>query len=449
MWRIPRLFSVGTAVAVGAAWRIGVLVVDKRHQSLLLNDSLYYSAQATQLAHGTLFREIFVDRPGAEHGPLTQVLMASVSWVSQPVPWQRLVTVLCGIATIVVLARVARMVADDRAAVLAAWIAALYPNMWMNDGLVMSESVSVLAVGVTLLLALRVLTAAPVAAPRPAQRPAWLTACGASAGLAVLARSELVIMAAGLVALVGSLPQPRLARRIGSAALVALGISVVLLPWVGFNLARFERPVTLTTNDGTTLLGSYCDATFDGREVGGWSLACVVNDPLYSADEEPSVRSERQRSLAIAYARAHKSELPKVITARMARTLDLAGLSDLVHQDTGEERYAWASWAGIVSWWLLAPCAVFGLWRVRGRVRMLLLLPVAGVGITTVLFYGGHRIRSSMEAVVVVAAAVALSGWRPQPVGTDATCPRSDVGSLAVEQARADQQHHHEHSEPM
>ena len=42
---------------VGAIWRLGMLVVDKWHQPLLLNDSLYYSAQARQLVRvGVLLR---------------------------------------------------------------------------------------------------------------------------------------------------------------------------------------------------------------------------------------------------------------------------------------------------------------------------------------------------------------------------------------------------------
>ena len=51
---------------------------------LMLNDSLYYSLQARQLAHGVWFRELFVDQPGAEHGPLTSTLMAVVSWGDIP-----------------------------------------------------------------------------------------------------------------------------------------------------------------------------------------------------------------------------------------------------------------------------------------------------------------------------------------------------------------------------
>ena len=76
-------------VAVGFVWRLGVLVVDKWDQELLFNDSIYYSAWAKQLTEGRFFREVFNDLPTAEHGPLTSVLMAPVSWMDDPVAYQR------------------------------------------------------------------------------------------------------------------------------------------------------------------------------------------------------------------------------------------------------------------------------------------------------------------------------------------------------------------------
>jgi hypothetical protein len=115
--------------------------------------------------------------------------------------------------------------------------------------------------------------------------------------------------------------------------------------------------------------------------------------------------------------------LPVVVAARMARAVDLYRLDRLVDQDEGEERYRWASWAGIVCWWVLAPLAVLGLRRVDRHSRRLLLVPVVIVFITTVVFYGAHRIRSPLESTVVVGAAVALAGWwaarqRPEPAPT-------------------------------
>ena len=406
--RLPR--SAWLAVAVGALWRVGVLVVDKWHRALLLNDSFYYSGQASQLARGVWFRELFVDQPGAEHGPLTAVIMAPVSWMGHAVPWQRTVTVACGIATIVVVAMLARDLAGRRACIIAAWIAALYPNLWMNDGLVMSESASTLFIALLLWRLLRV---------RPTASWRAVVAIGAVAGLAALARSELIVLV-GLSAVwlwatdraTSDDPTAEgrtVSRSLRRPALFVVGAGVVVLPWVAFNLSRFERPVYLTTNDGTTLMGTYCADAFYGPGTGTWSLNCITADPEYRADEEPSVRSARQRTLALTYASDHLRRLPVVVAARVGGTLDLYGLSNAVHQDVGEERYRWASWAGIGCWWIMAPLAVVGLLRIRRSPRWLLLLPVIGVAFTTVVFYGGHRIRSPLEVTVVVAVAVVLA----------------------------------------
>ena len=378
---------------MGALVRLAVLV-EKWDRGLLLNDSMYYSGQAIQLADGTFFRELFVDQPGAEHGPLTAILLAPVSWVDDPTPWQRLLTTLFGLATVVVLGLVGHALGGRRVAVVAAWVAALYPNLWMNDALVMSESLSLLLVSSVLLVGLRLLRTAT---------PRLAILAGALCGLGALSRSELVLLAPALAIAVW------LVHRGWRHALMVVGACLaVLAPWITFNVTRFEHLVTLTTNDGTTLLGSYCDETFFGPSKGGWSLSCVVNDPQYRLDEEPSVRSARQRSLARAYAADHLSDLPGVVAARLGRTLDLYAVGDLLHQDVGEERYRWAAWAGVVSWWTFAPLAVLGVGRLARRERLLLAIPVAIVLVVTIAFYGGHRIRSSMEPSVVAAVAVAV-----------------------------------------
>ena len=71
---------------------------------------------------------------------------------------------------------------------------------------------------------------------------------------------------------------------------------------------------------------------------------CIVGDPEYRLDEEPSVRSIRQRDLAVRYVRENIEDVPLVVAARVARMLDLYGLDDLIKQDVGEERPRWAAW---------------------------------------------------------------------------------------------------------
>ena len=242
---------LGIVAAVGFVWRLALLVVDKWDQELLFNDSIYYSEWAKQLTEGRFFREGFNDLPTAEHGPLTSVLMVPFSWMDDPVAYQRLVTVICGTATIVVIGLLGRAVRGDRVGIVAAVIAALYANLWINDGLVMSESVSVLAVSAVLLSAHRVFVVGRTDARS-------LVVLGVLCGLAALARSELVLFVPMLALTVIVLRPPRDAapgmsqRWAGAGILVATAVAV-LLPWVVPNLVRFEllaRKVAMGSGSG-------------------------------------------------------------------------------------------------------------------------------------------------------------------------------------------------------
>jgi hypothetical protein len=193
------------------------------------------------------------------------------------------------------------------------------------------------------------------------------------------------------------------------------------------NLARFDRPVVLTTNEGTTLLGANCDSTYY-VDVGGWDVRCLGN--LQNDSVDASVRSRERRELATDYITDHAGRVPVVVLARLGRAVDLYGLDSLVALDRGEQKAGWAAWAGIVWWWVLAPLAILG-WVVCGRTRRTddrskarwwLIVPPAAVLATTVLFYGAHRIRAPAEPVVVVLAAVGAVAlyerWATRPRDT-------------------------------
>lgn len=373
----------------------------KWNQPLKINDSLYYSLQARLLAHGQLFRQPLVDQPGAEHGPITSTLMAPFSWGNDPVRWQRTVTVVCGIVLVWLIGRIARRLAGRQASLVAVGIAAVYPNLWLSDGLVMSESISMLTLATVLWFALD--------AAECAHRRSFIS-LGVALGLAALARPELLLLAPLVIAWLGISRRRRGQLIMPAVVSVALVAVLVLSPWVGFNIARFERPLLLTTNEGSTLLGANCDESYYGYGTGGWNVFCVVEGPI-SADEDPSVRSERHRSAALTYIRGHLGDLPRVVLARVGRTLDLYGMHDLIRGDVGEERPRLWAWAGVPCFWLLAIAAPFGARHLARRERWLLLVPIVGVIFTSVVFYGGHRIRSSAEPSLMLLAAMAIYSW--------------------------------------
>jgi 4-amino-4-deoxy-L-arabinose transferase-like glycosyltransferase len=386
----------------GLGLRVAVLLVEHLGQERGFNDSHYYSQQAIDLADGILFRDPTTGGPGAEHGPLTSVLLAPFSWMSDPLRFQQLGSVLIGTATIVVIGLIARRIAGDRAGLLASGIAAIYPNLWMNDGLVMSEGPGGLLVALWLLAGLRWHRA-----PSAAAAALW----GVIGGLATLTRSELGLLVV-LAALVILRNGTHLRWR--TAGLLVLGATLVAGPWMVWNTTRFERPVALTTNDGTTIRGANCDETYYGDAIGSWAVSCLVLDGGATVRTEPSVRSATWRREGLEYARENVTRVPVVVAARAGRLLDLYALGHQVDEDVRDDRPRWASWLGIVAWWALAPLAALGLVRTPGVARALLLSPAAVVVVTGLLFYGGHRIRSPVEPAVCVGAALAIAAWRPR-----------------------------------
>jgi 4-amino-4-deoxy-L-arabinose transferase-like glycosyltransferase len=400
---IARLGGRGIAVALllGIAVR-GVRLAMKWDVGLLFNDSYYYSAQAAQLAHGVFFHEVFTTQQGAEHGPLTPVVLALVSWMHSPVPWQRLGTAVLGALTVPLVGLLGKRVGGVGVGVTAAVIAALYPNLWANDALVMSESLAALLVTIALLCLVAWVD-------EPSARR--LVSVGVTLGLCALTRSELAL-AVPFVALIVVVVRRRGSRRWWPAvALLGVSFAAPLTPWVVFNAARFERPVLLTTNEGPALLGTNCDEVYYGPNIGAWSIFCVVHGTPDRPYADTSVRSAVQRSAGLHYVRTHLRRVPVVVTARVARLFDVYGLHNLVFQDVGEERQAWLSWSGIVCFWVLAPLAAIGLRRVTRRHRAVLLVPVAAAVLTSMMLYGAHRMRIGAEPVVVVGAAVVLAEW--------------------------------------
>jgi len=389
-----RRFAVGLLLitAAGAALRV-LHLITKLGDPLSISDALYYSIQAGRNSEGDWFREVLTNEPGAEHAPLTSLYLTPWSMGSgSGVTMQRVGITLVGIAVVAVIGLLGRRLAGERVGLVAAGIAAVYPNLWSNDVLVMSESLACLVVSLTLL-------AAVWADQSPTARRAAVI--GVLVGLAVLTRSELLLLGPGLAAIL----LWRTRRFAAPLVVVAVAVAVVV-PWSIYNLARFERPVLLSTNDGTTLRGANCDLTYND-DVGGWDTRCL--GPPDDGDVDASVRSARWRSEGLTYIGDHLGRLPVVVAARMGRTLDLYGLDSTIDNDVREEKARPVVVAGVVCWWLLAVGAIGG-WRGLRRTpaRWFLAVPVAGVLVTTVLFYGAHRIRAPGEPAIVVLAAAGI-----------------------------------------
>ncbi len=398
---------IAVITLTGATWRI-IMLISKWNIPLHYGDAWYYSIQAINNAHGRWFTEAsgpiqnWGVLPGAEHPPLTSIVVTPASLLSHPQFWQRATMTLLGIVGIVLISMLARRVGGRTVGVTAATIAAVYPNIWLSDSLVMSETLVIVMVVVVLLAALH-------HRDRFDLRSAVLL--GVLVGIAGHARSE-VVMYSPLFALIGvrSLPLRRWAKH---AAIIVAATGVTVLPWIAYNSSRFDTVVLMSTNEGNTWLGANCALTYGGSGIGGWNLLCLDNGVPPPAGENTAERSVRRRREAMSYARAHASRLPVVVAARVLRGADLYGPHENVRADLGEERPLWAIWLGVACWWLLAPMAAIGLWRTRRGVRYILTVPIIGVAAVTIVFYGSHRLRAPVEPLVAVGAATFLAACAP------------------------------------
>lgn len=412
-------FGIGLAVitAVGLVGRFASVLATRGDTDLcgydLCGDALWYSAQAHVIGQGhgfTSFTDHLVQT--ADHPPLTPLVLAPVSAIlggdTSPVTAQRLTMALLGAAVIVAMGFLGRKVGGRHGTsvgLLAAAIAALNANFWLNDIIVMSETLGTLGIIVVLLLVYRFVD-------RPSLGRA--AAVGAVVGVTMLARAELALFLpvtfAPMALWARSITVP---ARIGRIAIAGCCALAVLLPWTVHNLSRFDRPVLISTNDGLTLVGANCDDVYGVNDPGGigfWSLRCGEElRSRFPADADQSVVSAGYREIAIEYISNHKRLIPEVIAYRIGRAVGIYAPADMVWLNQGEGRSQWGSWVAMVQWYLLVPAAIAG--AVVLRRRGVPIWPLASTAvvvlITVVAFYGIVRFRLPLDVAVVVLAAVA------------------------------------------
>jgi hypothetical protein len=415
----------------------------------LHGDELFYSAAAEHLADGGGFTENPLavlagaePGPAADHPPLTVVVLAPVSWLGDapPLSWigdethvaqQRWVMAALGTALVALVGLLGRAVgralrtrrADD-VGLLAAALAAVYPGLWISDGLVFSETVANVCLVATLLLAVRTL-----------QRPsrATLVGLGCACALAALARAELVLLVP-LVALPAVIAGHEPGARAKPAMVTLVAAGTVLAPWLVFNLVRFEEPVLLSTNVGLALAGSNCDITYAGGGIGLTYLAepCV---PARSEGDQ-SVVAQRLQDRALDYMREHPARVPVVMAARAGRSLSLFKPADMLRFNQGEGRERWATMLGLLAYYPVLAFATAGslvAWTRHRPTGWVLVAPVVIVVLASALTYGQTRFRSPGEpSLVVLAAVAAIAAHQLLARARQAADRRSSVRSAAL-----------------
>jgi 4-amino-4-deoxy-L-arabinose transferase-like glycosyltransferase len=393
---------------------------------LPFSDGLWYHTQANFFVDGHGFIDPFAyafrgqTLQSAGHPPLFVFALAAVSFLGgTSVVAHQLTEIALDTLAVATIGLVAREVAGDRAGVIAACIAAVYPRLWATEGEVLSESLYAVTIASMLLAAYRFWRS-------PSLGRALVL--GLTVGLAALCRGEGLLFLPMLVLPVVELVPRVQARRPALLLAAAVGALVVLSPWTIYNATRFKEPVLISTSLGWVVSGANCDATFHGKGLGLWDIQCSAR-PV-TGDE--SQQSGQVRRLGTSYALDHIGHLPVVMAARVGRVLEL------FHPDPFTFGPSWVRLLMLGAWYGLIPVAIAG--TVVLRRRRVTLLPlvatVAAVMTSVALTWGSLRFRVPVDVTFIVLAAIALDaaiGGSPQRrVSLEATnvarCPTAPSG---------------------
>lgn len=375
-------------------------------------DAFFFHAVANLIADGHGFSHPFywvaggVEAASAAHPPLWPLLLAGFSLVGvEGELAHRLVGCGVGALLVVAIACLARRIGGDRAGVLAALLAAIYPVYLGADGSLMSEPLATLLVVLALLAAYRFV-----------DRPRWSSGVllGAAIGAAALTRSEnaglLVVLALPL-----ALSTPASLPRTRTVLALALGFVAVVGPWTIRNAITLDAFVPISTNVGSAVAGANCAQAYSGEFIGSWIPACAFAAATPPRDGRRYREAELARKWFAAgrgYALDHPDRLGPVAAVRVLRTWGVWRPREQATAYEGQNR-GFARLA-VLAFFPLAAVSAFGAYRLRRARRDLLILlsvPLL-VTLTSIAAYGSYRFRHPAEAVLIVLAAVTLAGAR-------------------------------------
>ncbi len=396
-----------TLVAFGI--RLAAILVDA-HKGVGFGDAYVYNVDANLLAHGVVGINPFpyVWLPGHPHvasaayPPLFSFVLGAASSVgAQSFLTHRIWCAILGAAAVPLGALVGRQLVGRRVGLLAGVALAVDPNLWMANSLTMSETIVPLVV-------LLVLLAAYHFWKKPTVGAAALL--GGALGAAALARDELSLLVVFVFVPLVWLARVSWAQRgrlLGCGLVVA---ALIVTPWVGWNMARFNSPVLVSDGLGITMAQSECNPTWYGKYAGWASFGCgLAVAPRVSGDE--AQRSSQEEHIALRYVGDHLGSVPAVAAERVGRTFGLYRPLQQMKLDSSIEKrpYLWAM-VGLGLYYVLVVFGAGG--AVVLRRRRVPLFPLLAMGATavvaSVLTFGDTRFATSFEVALALLAAVGL-----------------------------------------
>ena len=308
---------------------------------------------------------------------------------------------------------------------IAAFLVAVYPNIWMSDELALSETLTPLLVALVLLCAYRFWK-------RPGMRR--MLVLGAVTGMAMLGRDELSLLVPLVV-----IPLALVAQRAGGApawpwpACGTLAALTVVAPWVGYNMSRFEKPTFISSGLGITLASANCDMTWSGPFEGYWSMHCARSWPRSTTTPTGRCRPPRPSPTRCTTSAPTRTGLVPVELARLGRAFGAFHPLDQIGARRLRRDAPVPVGASSGSACTTRSCALALGGTLVLRRRRVPIFPLWALGVdvvaTVLVSFGNTRYRTPFEVALVLLAAVQLDaiwercGDRPPDRRRDGRAP--------------------------
>lgn len=444
------LAALGCVCIVGLAIRLHYLITVMAKIPIGGDAQFYYYWGAVQLSRGNGFIGIAtvtynVPIPAAHQPPGFVVFLAAFYKLGLHSPNDlRFAMCFVGTLTILVMGLLVAKIESQRAGLICALITATYPSFWINDTVLMSETLLLLALAVGLYGVYSYVK-------RPSIR--WILLASTGLLVAAMVRAEILfLLPVTLLPLIfrrGSFQLRTRFLHVGLASIIPL---LTVGSWTAYNASRFSRPVLMSTGFGPTALAGACHTVFYGPQIGSIFIPCAspsyVHDAALSAHEksqaaqrfaqsnryfqkhgdlppatwdthmrpttkyvDESVDSALATKLWMQYSRGHKDQLPHVVLAREARITGLWNAKQQVVIDSynGRGTY-WLTRLTQRMFWLMCAFGLIGAIRWR-RLRIPLYPLVVDICLTLVItgiVFALTRYRVAADLMIVPLAATGI-----------------------------------------
>ena len=419
-WRrdpVARLVAAATFVGLVArlAW---LLWVGERVPQTALIDPARYLGFARNLADGRGYREMLTGQPTAYYPPGYPFFLGGLQVLHDRLPlggsfvfFVGAVQAAVGALLVPLGAFVARRVGSRPAAVVAAFVLALYPNLVFHTAVVLGETLyntlfmAFLAVAVSRRWSGRRLT------------PAFAAATAAPLALAIMVRpiSAVVVPALVLCWWLGARDLRVVLRATGALAVV---LAAVMVPWAVRNQIVMGAFVPMSTNTGDNL----CIGHHDGA-TGGFA-PCLGEEGAEPGPETEVRNDDDKTAEALRWMRGHWREEPR-LTWRRFRVMFLDdGDHDAIEAiqsypnpllgterwmaPATERRLVGAADASYLVVGVIGMVGLVLLIRRREPFGVLVVLSALGTAAVPLAFFGDSRFKVPVVPLLVIAGAVAI-----------------------------------------